>query len=88
MTDTQGCDIEYPVVSATTSPFGTATLGLLTEAFRYKSPEPWSTDEEPYITIGALIIRIRFWSPFSISIIRNAQNSIGNYLGPYIIVPL
>ena len=88
MTDTDGCDIEYPVVSATTSPFGTATLGLLTEAFRYKRAEPWSTDEEPYITIGALVIRIRFWSPFSISIIRNAQNSIGNYLDPFIIVPL
>ena len=34
-------------------------------------------------TIGALIIRIGFWGPHTIIVIRNHQNSIGNYLGPY-----
>ena len=34
--------------------------------------------------IGALIIRIGFGAHYTIVIIRNAQNIIGNYLGPYI----
>ena len=35
--------------------------------------------------IKALIIRIGFWGPlYCIIIVRNPQNSIGNYLGPYI----
>ena len=33
--------------------------------------------------IGALIIR-GFWDHYTIIIIRNIQNSIGNHLGPYI----
>ena len=35
-----------------------------------------------------LTIRIGFWSHYTIAIIRNPQNSIGNYLGPYIIIDL
>ena len=34
--------------------------------------------------IGALIIRIGFWAHFTILILRNHQNSIGNYSGPHI----
>ena len=35
--------------------------------------------------IKALISRIGFWGPlYCIIIVRNPQNSIGNYLGPYI----
>ena len=29
--------------------------------------------------IGALIIRIGFWAHYTISIIRNPQNNVGNY---------
>ena len=37
-------------------------------------------------TIGALVIRIGFGGHYTITIVRNAQNSIGgNKLGPYII---
>ena len=31
--------------------------------------------------IGALIVSIGFGGPYTITIIRNPQNSIGNYLG-------
>ena len=31
---------------------------------------------------GALIIRIGFWSHFTIVTIRSPQNSVGNFLGP------
>ena len=34
--------------------------------------------------IGALIIRIGFGAHYTIIILRNPQNSIGNYLGGYI----
>ena len=34
-------------------------------------------------SIGALIIRIGFGGQYTIIIIRNPQNSIGNCLGPY-----
>ena len=35
--------------------------------------------------IGALRTRIGFWEKYyTIIIIRNTQNSIGNYLGPYV----
>ena len=36
------------------------------------------------VTIGALIIRIGFWARYAKNIINNHQNSIGNYLNPYI----
>ena len=35
--------------------------------------------DDDEVNIGALIIRIRFWGPYNIVIIRNPQNSIGNY---------
>ena len=35
------------------------------------------------ITIGALIVRIRFGARYTIPIIRNPHNSIGNILGSY-----
>ena len=35
-------------------------------------------------SIGALIITIGFWGAhYIIAIIRNPQNGIGNYIGPY-----
>ena len=34
--------------------------------------------------IEALIMRIGFWGHYTIIIIRNHENSIGNYFGPYI----
>ena len=34
--------------------------------------------------IGALIIRIGFGAHYIIVMVRNPQNSIGKYLGPYI----
>ena len=36
----------------------------------------------PASNIGALIIRIGFWAHCTITITRNPENSIGNYLGP------
>ena len=36
------------------------------------------------LNIGALIIRIEFGAHYIIFIIRNPQNSIGNYLVPYV----
>ena len=33
-------------------------------------------------SVGALLIRILFWG-YCTMVIRNPQNSIGNYLGPY-----
>ena len=34
--------------------------------------------------IGALIIRIGFGAQYTIHILRNPQNSTGNYLGSYV----
>ena len=36
------------------------------------------------VNTGAFIFRIGFWGHSTISTIRN-QNSIGNYLGPYVV---
>ena len=36
-----------------------------------------------HASIGGLIIRIWFGAQYTIAILRNPQNSIGNYLGPY-----
>ena len=35
--------------------------------------------------MGVSIIRVGFWAYYTIVIIRSPQNSIGKYLGPYII---
>ena len=43
-----------------------------------------TVDTEILANIGALIIRIGFGALYTILIIRNAQNRIGNYLGFYI----
>ena len=41
--------------------------------------EPYCEDPLP-CTIGALIIRIEFWGPLDlVFILKNPQNSIGNY---------
>ena len=37
-----------------------------------------------YYNVGALIIRIGFWGPLYYNYDKEPQNSIGNYLGPYI----
>ena len=40
---------------------------------------------DPDANVGSELIRIGFWEVFyTITIIRNPQNSIGNYLGPHI----
>ena len=39
--------------------------------------------QKQVINIGAFINRIGFGAHYAIIIIRNAQISIGNYLGPY-----
>ena len=40
-------------------------------------------DLAPVSNIVALMIRTGFWGHYTILTIRNPQNSIGNYLGPY-----
>ena len=36
------------------------------------------------VHVGTSIIRIRFWGPSYYNYNKEPQNSIGNYLGPYI----